>query len=397
MKSFLLFGSLASLTLAAYANDSSFEGVGGTVRPTRGENKAIRMKSETVILTAGENDFSTRVDFVFANETAKLQRVPMGFPEGNFGDVSSAGPMKNSGFKSFTTWVDGNRVAAKRTILKEADASGFDTYWLKTVLFAPRQTRRVRVEFRSPYGGNTNWGFTNAMSYAFTGKNWRGNVGESRMEVRVPIAGLWRTVATGNDEKVLPFSLRNDASGAVFRRTWKNWEAQENVTFGLERAVPFWRVDATGSDSGSITMNAVSATQTVRVGPKPKNIEPTEGFPADGFTRDGVFYVGIGHIKSRVEDWGYAQKPKIDTSLDFSDTKGFDLRAGKLRLQGREGEANILVNGKTIELGAPIIAVPAGSVRLLYVPLAPIARELGWKFSLRGERLFTLERGAWRG
>lgn len=397
MKSFLLFGILASLTLAAYANDSSFEGVGGTVRPTRGENKAIRMKSETVILTAGKNDFSTRVDFVFVNETGRAQSVQMGFPEGNFGDISSDGPMIKSGFKSFATWVDGNRVAAKRTILKEADASGFDTYWLKTVLFAPRQTRRVRVEFRSPYGGNTNWGFTNAMSYAFTGKNWRGDVGESRMEVRLTQPGLWRAVATGNDEKVLPFSLRNDANGAIFQRTWKNWEAQENVTFGLERAVPFWRKDIGDNDSGAVTMKTVAATQTVRVGAKPENDLPGEGFPADGFTRDGVLYVGVGHLQNRLESWGYDQKPNFKAKLDFSPTEGFDLRAGKLRLQGREGETTLRVNGKTVELNAPVVASSTGSMRLLYVPLAPIARELGWTVSLRGERLFSLARGAWRG
>ena len=130
------------------------------MRPTRGENKAIRMKSEVVVLTAGLKDFATRADFVFENETGQSQTVPMGFPEGNFGDVSSAGPLRKSGFKRFVTFVDGNRVAAKRTFLKDADEAGFDTYWLKTVSFAPHQTRRVRVEFLSPYGGNTNWGFT---------------------------------------------------------------------------------------------------------------------------------------------------------------------------------------------------------------------------------------------
>ncbi len=396
MKPFLLLGVLALLPFAARANDSSFEGVGGTMRPTKGENQSVRMKSEVVVLTAGKEDFSTRADFVFGNETDQSQTVPMGFPEGNFGDVSAGGPLGRSGFKGFATWVDGNRVVAKRTVLKDADSSGFDTYWLKTVVFAPRQTRRVRVEFRSPYGGNTNWGYTRAMSYAFTGKNWRGKVGESKLEVRLTQPGLWRAVASGQDEKVLPMSLQSDARGATFRRTWKNWEADESFLFGLERAVPFWRKDTGGNDSGAVTMATVAATQTVRVGPKPKTLESTDGFPADGFSRGGVLYVGVDHLANRLETWGYDEKPRRRVNLILP-ANGFDLSAGKSRLQGREGATTMRVNGSLLELGAPIVAIPRSGTRLFYVPIAPVARKLGWQVALRGERLFTLTRGSWRG
>ena len=136
MKKILLFGVLMWAPLGALGNDSSFEGVGGSMVPTRGENKAIRMVSEVVVLTTGKEEYSTRADFVFANETGRAQKVAMGFPEGNFGDVASAGPLSKSGFIGFTTFVDEKRFAAKRTILKESDANGFDTYWVKTVMFA---------------------------------------------------------------------------------------------------------------------------------------------------------------------------------------------------------------------------------------------------------------------
>ncbi len=399
MKAVLLLGILVALPLVARANDSSFEGVGGSMRPTRGENGAIRMVRETVILTANANDFSTQADFVFANETGRSQNVSMGFPEGNFGDVSSDGPMKTSGFKGFVTSVDGSRVAAKRTILKEADALGFDTYWVKTVAFAPHQTRNVRVKFRSPYGGTTNWGMTRALSYAFTGANWRGDVRESVLEVRVTQPGLWRAVATGNGEKILPLSLAIGKKGATFRHVWKNWNAQQGVTVGLERATPFWRKDmgTPGYNSDGLELRTIAATQTVRVGPKPQGLEDSQGIPTEGFTYNGTFYVGVNYLRGKLDTWGNDQQPKFETSLDYAQATGFDLRAGKLRLQGREGESMLRINGKTVAAGAPVIANRSGGMRMLYIPFAAIGHELGWKLTLSGERLFSLQRGNWQG
>ncbi|RYX82580.1 hypothetical protein EON83_18590 [bacterium] len=393
MKRILLLGILVFAPLTAQANDSSFEGVGGSWRPTRGENTAIRMVRETVVLTANANDFSTQADFVFSNETSKAQSVSMGFPEGNFGDVAEGGV----GFKGFVTTVDGQRTDVKRTHLKEMDASGFDVYWIKTVSFAPRQTRKVRVQFRSPYGSTTSWGMTKALSYSFTGANWRGNVAESVLEVRVPQTGLWRGVGLGSKSSILPFTTKSDKNGATFRRVWKNWNAQETVTFGLERALPFWRKDTNGLDSGELTMKTVLGSQTVRVGDKPNKLEASQGFPTEGFTYNNVFYVGVNYLEYKLDNWGDEQAPKVKVESNFSPLIGFDLRAGKSRLQGREGQSVMRINGKTVALEAPILANTNSGTKMLFVPLAPVARELGWKSALKGERLFTLTRGTWRG
>ncbi|BCM90955.1 hypothetical protein IAD21_02818 [Abditibacteriota bacterium] len=397
MKAILLFGILAIVPMVARANDSSFEGVGGSMRPTRGENTAIRMVRETVVLTTNADDYSTRADFVFSNETGRAQNVSMGFPEGNFGDVSSDGPMKTSGFRGFKTLVDGRPFVAKRTILREMDSSGFDTYWIKTVAFAPHQTRHVRVEFRSPYGGSNDWGMTNSLSYSFTGANWRGNVGESVLEVRVTQPGLWRAVGFGSNRKILPFALSSDKNSATFRRVWKNWNAQDDVTFGLERSTPFWRKDTTGYDSGGFTMKTVLATQTVRVGPKPKELDDSQGVPTEGFTYNNTFYVGVNYLTSKLDMWGDEHTPKFESKLTFAQATGFDLRAGKLRIQGREGDSVLRINGKAIATGTPVITTRSYGTRMLYVPFAPLGRELGWKLTLKGERMFSLERGNWQG
>ena len=120
---------------------------------------------------------------------------------------------------------------------------------------------------------------TQALSYAFTGANWRGNVGQSVLEVRLTQPGLWRAISFGSERKVLPLSLSNDKKIPTLRRVWKNWNAQQDMTIGLERVTPFWRKDTTGQDSGAFTMKSVMAAQTVRVGPVPKSWKRRRAFP----------------------------------------------------------------------------------------------------------------------
>ncbi len=392
-----LFLLLASATITR-ANDSAFDGVGGSPKPTQGENKAIRMVRETVVLTAGKEAYSTRADFVFRNDTGVAQTVQMGFPEGNSGEEAQA----KTSFVGFRTLVDNQPVKARRTVLKEWDSSGFDTYWIKTVAFKPRQTRRVRVEFASPYGGSTNWGFSRGMVYAFTGGNWRGKVDESVLEVRLAQPGLWRFLAMSDQDRAVPFSLVKPPSNttpqnAIFRHVWKNWEAQESVTMGLERVQPFWRLDSDGPNNGAFTLKSVAASQTVRVGAKPKTWEKSQGFPAMGLTYNGTFYVEAAHLSDRLGFWGESQKPVVKSNYGRGALNSFVLRAGNTRIEGRIGQNSIRINGKTVALGAPIILVPHGDSPMIFLPLAPVAKTLGLRVSFSGERLFRLERGSWRG
>ena len=386
---------------SARANDSAFDGVGSTARLMRGENSAIRMVSEKVVLTAQKHGYTTRADFVFRNDSARALKVPMGFPESNSGEEATP----KTQFTYFRTAVDGQPIQAKRTVLAQSDSNNIDTYWLKTVTFAPNQTRRVRVEFGSPYGGSTAWGYTRAVAYYFTGGNWRGKVAESTLEIHVDQAGLWRAVARDEKGKAMPFALTMSGQGAnqraVLRRVWKNWEAQQFVTVGLERVPPFWRLDTLGPDNGEFTLQSVAAAQTFRVGDKPDEsridtVEPVMGFPTAVFTRNGTSYLWIGHLTDRLDLWGESLKPKVKKT--FSPTTGFVVRAGKTRLSGKVGQKTMQINGKTVALGAPILSVPGQyQGTMTYLPLAPIARELGLRYSTQGERLFRLERGNWKG
>ena len=366
--------------------------------PTKGENKAIRMVRETVVLTAGATTYATRADFVFRNETGNAQTVQMGFPEGNSGEEVSA----KTSFIGFRTLVDDVPVAAARTTLKEWDSNGFDTYWTKTVTFKPRQTRRVRVEFASPYGGSTSWGFLRGMLYVFTGGNWLGKVDESVLEVRLSQPGLWRILAMNNRDGAVPLHLietksNTNPANVVFRHVWKNWEAQESVTLGLERVQPFWRLDSSGPDNGEFTMKSVAASQTVRVGAKPATPEKSDGFPPMGLTHNGIFYIEAAHLSDRLHTWGEAQKPPVKADYKRGANNGFVLSAGNTRIEGQIGQKSARINGKTVALGAPVIRVNHGDSDIIFLPLAPISKNLGLRVSFAGERLFRLERGSWRG
>jgi hypothetical protein len=391
MKSAFLLAAFL-VPLVARANDSSFEGVGGSLRPTTGENKAIRMKSELVVLTANPDDYSTRAEFVFHNETGQRQSVVMGFPESNY----SENPIKGSGFKRFATWVDGHKVPATRITLKQASPDNFNTYWTKNVSFAPHQTRRVRVEITSPYGNSAMWGFTRNLKYAFTGSNWRGNVGQSTLELRVSQPGLWRVITFGDNSNRQPFSISSDKNGATLRRVWRNWDAEEFVDIGLERVIPFWKVD-TEADGSDETRAAVRAAQIVRVKGKPQGFEREGGFASPAFTKDGVVYVSLSHLSDRMEVWGDELSPKIEPQARFDARTGFDLRAGKTTLHVRQGDSSAQINGKTVALGAPVLLVPQGTGNSLFAPLAPIAKALGLRTTFEGERLFSLQHGSWRG
>ena len=396
MKHFLVtLGALLTLlanTPATRANDSSFEGIGGSLRPTQGENKAIRMVRETVILTPGATTYATRADFVFRNETATAQTVQMGFPEGYFEDGAS----DKSSFIGFRTDVDGERVTARRTILAKYQDE-FNVYWIKTVSFQPRQTRRVRVEFAARYSSSNNWGFSRALAYDFTGGNWRGKVEESVLEIRLTQPGMWRAVAVGARDAMLPLALTRTGSGATLRRVWKNWQAQQTVTIGLERVQPQWRLDSGGPDNSDFTLKSVAASQTVRIGISPTAPENSAGFPPMGLTRNGVFYVEAAHLSERLSAWGESQNPKIEAQDQRDGKNNFVLNAGKTRIEGRVGQNSARINGKTVALGAPILRVPHGDADLIFLPFAPVAKALGLRVSFAGEHLFRLERGSWRG
>lgn len=172
--------SLPLLFIAAYAfaNDSRVVGAGGSVSPLT-EDTSIRMVEETIRLIPAKG--WTRVDFTFRNDSSKPVTVQMGYPEIGGGDIAGKDYWTNHvGFKRFRTWVDGRRVRAVRTPGSRPPEGGYRFYWVKTVKFGPRQTRKVRVETLSPLSevsdGSRFLGYT-----LRTGANWKGKIGKAKV------------------------------------------------------------------------------------------------------------------------------------------------------------------------------------------------------------------------
>ena len=79
-------------------------------------------------------------------------------------------------------------------------------WWLKTVSFAPRERKNVRVTALSRVGmqgvvGGGGYGYIGQIGYNFTGANWKGLVAHSELELRFPLDGWWAVSAVSRQEK----------------------------------------------------------------------------------------------------------------------------------------------------------------------------------------------------
>ncbi len=376
----LLIAAIVCLGASARANDSAFSGVSGTPKPMQGEHRSIAMQSEKIVITTDGETYQTTVDFVFRNDGG-ASSVQMGFPETSYGDVKSA---TQTAFLRFATWVDGDRVPATRLITRSGEGNT-EAYWLKTVTFGPKQTRRVRVSYASPLGTATTWGLRNALAYNFTGQNWKGKVKRSDLEIRVTGSGLW-TALPIFEGKPVPMTLETGAKSAIFRKTWRDWQAQGDFNFGLTRTVPFWMLDRGSLETPPEWLRN---TVTFRVGTVPAELPRNIALPP-AFTRNGVTYISLPHLKNRLDGFGVDLKrrrrtvPKVD-----------------LKWNAQTGVSTLVAGPKTLnfapQVGSPAPVLLRGQYgNTLYVPLAPVAKTLGLSFQLDPKnRLFDLKRGTW--
>ena len=404
-------GALALLLCvgAASANDAAFSGIPGSMTLLQGEHPQIRMESERVVLTARPKNFHTSATFVFVNDSPRAARVTMGYPETNYGDGWEDG-RQGSGFESFSTFVNGQKTAAKRTKLseKEEAKAGFGAWWLKTVNFAPRERKIVRVETVSPYGGSVNWGFGNSVAYHFTGANWKGNVSRSDLEVRVTQPALWS--ALGNafiGEKGAYFKPQVEVKNGVatLRKSWRNWPAQAAVYVGLWKSVPFWMEENPAMAVASYG-DALANTVTFRTGGEAGKIHGIATNRPQGFVRNGVPFVSVWHLQNRLSQMADNINEKspapVKTSWDKA-TKSTKFLAGPYELRfGNNSKTmevwtgNLLASRVTLPAAPILLAHEGGYENTLFVPLEPVAQVLGLRTKIELEkRRFSITRATW--
>jgi hypothetical protein len=373
------------LTASANANDSAFSGVSGTPKPIKGEHRSISMQSEKIVIVANDKTYDTTVDFIFRND-GPATTVQMGFPESSYGDVK---PARKSAFLRFSTWVDGEPVPAKRVITTLGEGTT-EAYWLKTVRFGRKQTRQVRVSYASPMGGNTSWGTHRALNYAFTGQNWKGKVERSDLEIHVNKPGLWIGLPLWG-YKPLEMNLKIGPEGAIFRKTWRNWQAQGEFTFGLTSTVPFWMWDKSLLQNMIGDPKLFEAVKTFRVGTVPDELpQGVQAPPA--FTRNGTAYISLSHFKRRMSDFAddlekYRKgRPRVDLK--------WDAKSGVSTLSLGNQSFNFVPS-----IGSPAPILLRGKYEnTLYVPLVPLAEKLSLTYQIDPQkRLFEIKRGSWTG
>jgi hypothetical protein len=366
-------------------NDSAITGVGGSLTLLKGEHTSVQMVRETVAMSLEPDGYRVTVDFVFRND-GPATTVLMGFPESGSGDVPQS--PRASAMRAFGTWVDGVSAKAAWVPVKSDQEGEYRAHWVKEVRFAAGQTRKVRVRYRSDYGGAATPGLHSFVRYAFTGANWKGKVTESVLTITFQCPGSFiaagRIYPTGGEEGAVAFTQR----GATLSRTWKNWEAQAGFTLAFGTAPATWRTtvsrevgESTEDPIPGAIVPLAAKTRTVTVpGTTPKGYD----WCPPVFTATG----GIPMIAVKNLGWLAATRLSPEEPTDTA-----TITFGPHTIVVRVGQKTATIDGEPVTLTAAprLLRQSIGDFDVLYVPLMPLAKLIGRKLELPpGEHLVRI-------
>jgi len=138
---------LLAVGVAAWADDTAVQGVGGAVQPMK-EHPSIVMQQMDVHVGVTPDHAAVHCVFVFRN-TGPATTVKMGFPESGHPTYDPKSP---PGFTTFRTWLDGKEVRTRTEGLDVSPADSWRRWRTKQVIFTAKQTRRVEVDYSAPLG-----------------------------------------------------------------------------------------------------------------------------------------------------------------------------------------------------------------------------------------------------
>ncbi|MGC4043983.1 MAG: stalk domain-containing protein [Armatimonas sp.] len=359
-------------------NDSGISGVGGSLSLIKGEHTSVRMVRETITMVLESSDYVVTVDFVFRNE-GPAATVLMGFPESGAGDVS-ANP-KNSAMKSFASWVDGALAKTKWVPVKSSPDEGeYKAHWVKEVRFGAGQTRKIRVRYRSDYGGAASPGLRNFVRYEFTGANWKGKVDESVLNITFRRPGNFVTTGriypAGGEEGAVAFTQ----TGATLSRTWKNWEAQAGFIMAFGTAPATWRATITTGNTENVedrvpgaVMPPPDKTRTITVSGSVKK-DYYDWCPPIFTATGGIPMIALKNLGWLAETKLTPEEPKEKATIAFG------THSATVTL----GQKAATIDGKAVMLAAAprLLRQSVGEFDVMYVPLLPFAEALGLKVEL---------------
>jgi hypothetical protein len=135
------------------------------------------MVSERVVARLGAKVDRVTATFVLRNVGAATT-VQVGFPERGWGDVGR----QSAEFLSFSSTVDGVPTSIRTTPWQGEESQDLSRYRVKSVRFAPGQTRTVVVRYTARPGENSMGSrlFTYVVT---TGASWKGSIGSADIQV----------------------------------------------------------------------------------------------------------------------------------------------------------------------------------------------------------------------
>lgn len=367
MKTIAFLFALLLGTLPALANDMSIIGVGGTLRPLRGQHPQVRMVRENIDIEVGQNNYHVRVNFVFRNQ-GKATNVTMGFPEsGGGGDVPARSEKEKSTFLTFSSNVDGEKVAVKRVLLNRGDED-FDAVWIKTVKFAAGQMRQVDVDYTAPIGGAAGIGLEQLVGYDFTGGNWAGDVDSSILNIHFQQPGDYLMSANLGEKKV---AFKPIPNGISF--SWRHWQAQGSFLLRFFQTAPQWMLDTRSPELAS----QLNDFKAVKIPGAPALKDRRFDWFPPAFYDQGVAYISLTSFQDDLQHLF----PKMNPSLIWNaQTRVATLKVGKQNFLFQPNKSSFKMNNSEIPLPAPTTLIRWHSDdngSKLYVPFAPLVMALG--------------------
>jgi len=376
---YFLCSALLGISTLARANDTSVEGIGGSLRPLRGEHPHLQMVRETVRLDIYPEYYDVQARFWFRNLGAAAT-VEMGFPERAYGDVTG-----KVAYKNFSSRVDGRSIAVRRQQLKANSGEGsYSALWVKRVRFAARQTREISVRYRAPVGSANNMGIMRSASYDFTGGSWQGKVEKSELKVVLHLPGTLMAGAYANDK---PIEMQR--SGKTFTHVWRNWQAQSGFEFLWMRTLAGWRLlHADHEPLPNWYQKKIFIEESHA--PNPSKVSDAKlDFRPPALLHNGVTFITLtelanvldvqlqerglkGVVSTKWENGGATLRVNLHT---------FGFRAG------RRAMSYDFAPAPTASYSVSLAAAPFSVGGRLYVPVAPVLQTWGSGVTTRGRVL----------
>jgi hypothetical protein len=378
MKTIFVVFALLFSTSATFANDSAISGTSGSPGALKanllaGEHSSVRMVREHIEMQIGRDDYITDAHFIFYND-GPATTVRMGFPEGAGGDSDFEEVKKKTAFKEFTTWVDGKRIRATRMASGKQETFSFDAYWVKSVRFARKQRRHIRVRYRSELGFVADR--SSYVFYDFTGGNWKGKVAQSTLRLAFTFPGTYQLFPI---EDVVPMPHRRDSNNEIFLQ-WRNWQAQSGFALRFQRTLPNTLIHAYEPKYLNQRDDLYAKTKTLVV-KGTEHFNPWQAKAAakpDALLRNGYAFIQFRVLHDHMRmNWEQKNKRTLGSEIGMYAHKGrfaapiYDKANQNIYLE--EGSKKLEIDERQFEL--PV--APFVSNGVLYVPMGSTVKALG--------------------